>query len=346
MAPERSPRSVLEDIKRGNVPPFLLFFGPCQFIMERTVTRVREALVGEGAGEFNFQSFYVEKGDATLASEILEAAGTLPFMHGHRLILVRKTDRFSAKATERFLPYLDDPSPTTCLIFLSETAHFGTKFYKKFREKHATVRFDNPPERQLVPWVLNTARDLGLRMGEETAAMLVQLVGGRLIDLYGELEKLSISHRGEAIGAKEIKALGVAGREYNLFELMDAVSMQRTPESLRILECILAQDRDASFSILGMLNRQLRLLFQARRVWERRGKAQELGKAVGLPPTIARRLLDQAALWPSGAVEEGISLLHWADRELKSGGDGPMVLRYLVLSLCRKTFNPGLGQAC
>ena len=52
---------------------------------------------------------------------------------------------------------------------------------------------------------------------------------------------------------------------YTIFELMDEISQRRKARSLSILNRYLDEEgKDAAFGIIGMLTRQIRIIFQAK----------------------------------------------------------------------------------
>ena len=66
----------------------------------------------------------------------------------------------------------------------------------------------------------------------------------------------------------QVKEAVSHSRVYTVFELMDAVSTKDCGSSLRILKRYLEEEdlREAPPGLIGMLNRQIRLLWQAKGV--------------------------------------------------------------------------------
>ena len=60
--------------------------------------------------------------------EIINLALSLPFLARNRLIIVRRTENFTVDELANFVSYLDDPSETTCIIFISGKTDFKKKF--------------------------------------------------------------------------------------------------------------------------------------------------------------------------------------------------------------------------
>ena len=128
MARDLQPDDVLKSLEKSQLDPFYLFFGPSEFRLEKVLDRIREDFIPESVRDFNLELCY---GGEIDPAEIINRAQTLPFMAQNRLIIVRRIEEFSPGQLDTFLPYLEDPAPSTCLIFISSRTDFKRKFYKK-----------------------------------------------------------------------------------------------------------------------------------------------------------------------------------------------------------------------
>ncbi len=339
MSGDLPPEDVLEAAKKGQVAPFYLFYGPGEFRMERMLAGLKTMLVPESAKDFNLEILYGDdkSGDQPLGPEqIINKASSMPFLAQRRLIIVRRTEAFSAAQLERFLPYLEKPSPSTCLIFLSNRTNFNEKFYKKFRSERAAVLFDELKGNQILPWIKKTAsEELGMTLGAEACAYLHAVMGNRPRELYSEMEKLRLRY-GKAVSLDQIKEAVAHSRVYSVFELMDAVSAKDCGASLRILKRYLEEGdlREAPLGLITMLNRQIRLLWQTKGVLSKRGGAQDVQKKTGLSGFPVRKLMEQAPRWNEKQLQSALDRLRWSDDRLKSGASAQVILETLILSLC------------
>lgn len=335
MSEDLRPENILEAAAKEQVAPFYLFYGPGEFRMERALATLRTLLVPEALRDFNLEVLY---GDEPIEPEqVLHKASSLPFLGQRRLILLRRTEAFNDGQLERFLPYLEKPSPSTCLIFISARTNFNTKFYRKFRDRGVAVLFDELKGNKVVSWIEKTAsEDLGMTLDREACAYLHAVMGNRLRELYSELEKLRLRY-GESVSVDQVKESVIHSRVYTVFELLDAVSMKGCGSSLRILKRYLEEEdpRQGPLGLISMLNRQIRLLWQAKGVLSKRGGAQEVQKKTGLPGFLAKKLLEQASGWTEKELRAALERLQWSDDRIKSGSSAKPILESLFLSFCR-----------
>jgi len=332
MPADLSPEHVLDLLKSGQLGKIYLFYGTGDFRIERVLGLVRETFIPEAARDFNLQIFYGDKN--TKPADITDAARSIPFMASNRLIIVRRTENISASALEGFIPYIDKPAESTCLIFVSSKTDFKKTFYKKIRSTGGAVNFKQLYDRQVLPWIKRMAKDLGLTITKEACVYLQGIVGNRLRDLRSELEKLYLRHGKRTVGVEEIKGLAIYSRIYTIFELMDQISLRRRAESVSILSRYIEEEgRDAAFSIIGMLNRQIRLIIQAKSITEQGGRAPDVTKRLHVAPFLANKILQQSKHWSIKNLENALYLLYQADGHLKSGSKPQLILENLVLSL-------------
>ena len=327
------PEDLLKALDNRELAPFYLFYGPSEFRIEKLLSKIREDFIPQEARDFNLEIRY---GGETDPFEIIDRAQTIPFISQNRLIIVRRTEEFNTDQLDKFLPYLENPAISTCIIFISSRTDFKKNFYKKIRSLGLAVNFMDLKTNHVVPWIKMTARELGMNIDRKACASLAQIVGNRLRDLYSELVKLQIRYGNIEIGEEQVKESAIHGRIYSIFELMNAVSVKARGESLSILNRFLEEEdkRGAPLQVIGMLNRQIGLLWQTKGIMERGGKSKDVAAKLGLVPFSAGNFMKQSKHWSENELEKGISLLYRADRLLKSGSRPKPVLENLILALC------------
>jgi DNA polymerase-3 subunit delta len=338
MTGDITPEYVLGQLEKEQLFPFYLFYGPSEFRVEMVLNRIRKTYIQGDARDFNLHVYYggrPEQGENANPADILDTAQSHPFLSQRRLIIVRRTENFLDTELEQFVPYFDDPLETTCLIFVSSKPDFRKKFYRKIRDSGRAVNFRKLYENQLVPWVKKTAEELGFSMETEACDYLIEIVGNRLIDLYSELEKLYLRHGKNTVSIKEVKEIAIYSRMHNIFEVMDQISLRRPVQSLLALNRYLEEeDRTAPLRFLGMLNRQIGLLWQTKSIMKAGGEKTDLARKLRVQPFIASKLAKQYKKWSKDDLERALKLLYHVDGLLKSDAHQHVILENLVLSLC------------
>jgi DNA polymerase-3 subunit delta len=138
------------------------------------------------------------------------------------------------------------------------------------------------------------------------------------------------------VGVDQVKELAIHSRIYSIFELMNTVSVKDCAESLGVLNRFLEEEdkRDAPLRVIGMLNRQLRLLWQAKSISVKGGRIKDVAENLGLPHFSASNFVKQSKYWSVEELERGLGLLYQADGLVKSGSRPKVVMENLIMTLC------------
>jgi DNA polymerase-3 subunit delta len=333
MVKHQRPEDVLKAVREGRSEPVYLFHGPGEFRMEKALEVVRTRLIPESLRDFNLEVLY---GDEIKPESIVERARSLPFMAPTRVIIVRRMEKLTGEDLEKCMPYVQNPSRSTCLIFVCPKPDFRKRFYSTLRSLGRAVNFEDLRDREVAPWIRNRAGEIGLKIDMKACLYLQQIVGNSPRELSGELEKLYLRY-GETVGLEQVKDMVKHSRMYTIFELVDRVATKRCRESLMALNRFLEEEdkKAAPLRLIGMLNRQIRLIWQTKAVLDKGGGMKDVAKKLGPVQFLAKDLSRQSKQWSQEELAEGLDLLYKADGRLKSGSRPKPVLENLILSLCR-----------
>ena len=330
-----TPENILISLKKGALAPFYLFYGPEDFWIELTLDSIKKDFISDSIKEFNLETLY---GGEVSSQEILNRARLFPFMSPYRLIIVRRTENFSKRDLELFLPYLDSPVESTCIIWVSEKADFRSLFYKRFKELDKAVNFKRLSERQIYGWIQKRARELGLSIDKSASAFLYQMVGSSLRDLFSEILKVSLKYPNYRIGVEEIKELATFSRIFTVFDLVDYVSKKDAPHAIVSLSRLFdtqGRDTKAVLWILGMLARQIRLILKTKSGLKKGGeKRGVMDRLRPLPNFVIEKCIAQERFWQEKELEEALNHIYDADGLIKAGSKGDLVLEGLIFHLC------------
>ena len=311
--------------------PLVYICGDESFLMEREWAEVEaEALAGSDPA-LNRQVF--EAPGAT-AGEVVVAASTMPFLGNRRLVVVRDASRWSAEEWRPLLPYLENPNPSTCLLFVSPQLDRRNKAGKLLAKTARVVTCNRPREGELLGWIQRLAAEAGIRPDPQLVRSLVLRAGPDLQVLHQEVEKLRlVAGEDGSVSQEDVEALVGETRATTVFAFCDALGGRDLAGALKALQRLL-QLGEAPLKLLFMLVRHLRQLWIA---WELQqgGRVDRKGAArtIGVPPFAVDGILRQARGWDRDRLCAAFAAALRADLSLKSGG-GVEVLDALVLGIC------------
>ncbi|TET95536.1 MAG: DNA polymerase III subunit delta [Desulfobacteraceae bacterium] len=327
--------NVLTSLNKGAFAPFYLFYGPEDFWLEITLDRIKKELIPDSVKDFNLETLY---GGEISPQEILNRAHLVPFMYPHRLIIVRGTENFTKNALEQFIPYMESPVDSTCIIWISSKTDLTGVFYKRFKELGRAVNFKKLSERQVYSWLQKRAKELELDINKEASSFIYQIVGSNLRDLFSEIFKLSLRYPNSKIGVEQIKELTTFSRLFTVFDLVDYVSKRDTPHAIVVLSKLFetqGRDPSAALGLLGMLARQIRLILKAKSGLKKGGgRPGAIDRLRPLPNFVIEKCLDQERFWQEEELEDALNNIYDADGLIRTGSKGDLVLENLIFLLC------------
>ena len=328
MKPEEFNRAV----EKGDLAPLYLLYGDEPYLVERAVKKLLERAVDPSFRDFNLNVFY---GNECKGEEVFGAAQTLPMFAERRVVLVKKGGELCAGAMEILLSYLQDPSPSTCLVLQAEKVDGRKKFFAEFKKRGEMVEFKRPYESQLGPYVRDEVRAAGKKIDGAAAELLAYLVGNNLQELVSQIEKLCIyCGQKETIGVADVKAIVSDTKVENVFEFTDALGAKELGKALRMLTALL-QDGEAPLRVLGAVARHYRQLWQVRELLERKVPQADLAKAAGINPYFLKKVTDQARNYKVGELKLVFERMLELDLAFKSGGRADALFERFVMETCK-----------
>lgn len=325
--------SALAELGQGKVRPVYVLAGREQVLLTRALEAVRKATVGGGPRGLAEDHFEAREARPAV---ILDACKMLPMLSRWRLVLVRNIQDYKPDDSEQFLPYLEKPTPSTCLVLLA-TKHDGRTRFGLAVKKHDLLLSAEPySEEQLPAFVEAEAKRRGARFEPGAAESLVLTVGANMDALVDAVERLRLFAGDRALTEADVEQLAAPLREAELEDLVDAVADRNLPRALRLLDNLLRSSKPALL-VLGFLSSRLRQLTLLRDAMDRNADPFSV---VRLPRHVMDRVKRQARSWSPGALAAALPLLAETDLRLKSGGGKGRDARVLEELLLRMLSSP------
>jgi DNA polymerase III delta subunit len=299
------------------------------------------------------------------ARDVFDELNTIPFLglQGRRVAVVRDGDAFARANAERLARYLKDPSRTSTLI-LCVVELLGSR-----RRRPARAARPAPAEGKRAPdaldalvkairarawivdcnpitwadakrWLRSRGEAMGVRFTPRAVDALVEAVGPNLLALDAEAEKLAAYCGPQAtVSERDVAAVAAAGRSRSIFDLSDAVCSGDARQALRMCDLLLLQGETRE-GIVALLGRQVRRLWQVKRLRAAGGSEQEIGRQLSVPPFAVRRSIELADGRADEWFARQLCLLSAADVEAKTtsirSGEERVWLESLLLRLCNR----------
>ena len=330
---------LIANLKLRRIQPLYFLYGEEEFLMQEALDLLIESVVEAGGRDFNFNMLYCRD---TPATEIVNLCQTLPFMSEKRLVIARDFDAMKAADLEQIVPYLNDPSPSTCLVMVVSQGKYEKKSVLSAVESHgAVVRIYPLLDREIAGWIERWAKARGVAIQDDAVQHLRQTIGGDLQRISNELQKVEIYIKDrKAITFDDVRTVVGDFRDYTSFDLAAALGQKNAEKSLLILSRLI-QEGEAPVGLIGAVAWNFRRLLQAKTM-EAAGMGQdEIMRKLRVIFHQTALFRDQMRRSTPREMRAAFSVLLAADRQLKSSSmNGRMVLERMILQLCG-SLSPG-----
>lgn len=251
-----------------------------------------------------------------------------------RALLVTAAGSLAKEATAELAVYLEAPDPDSTLIICCLTAERRKPAagLLKVVESVGRVLQVQVARKELEPWLVKRARAKDIDLAPPAARAMVETLGEEAGALAAALEQMSSSFPGQKLTPdlvhRQFRGLG----EQKTWDLCDRAFAKDLPAAIRSLRAIEAGGDDA-LMVLGGISSRLRELIRVRALPDRMPPA-EAAKAAGLRfDWQARRYQQQARNFSMGQLVELHERIAEADRALKSGATGDVIMPVLVTAI-------------
>jgi len=247
--------------------------------------------------------------------ELLSMCNALPFMDDYRLVVVegllgtaesqgRGRDRGRGRGSSSdsgvagqwqalgdAIPQMPD---TTILVFTDGALGANNPLLRMLRPVAQVEELSAPSGEALARWIKSAVEAKGASISPSANQSITDLVGNDLWTLDQELEKLALYCSGREIQENDVGEMVSQVREANIFVAVDAMIDGRPGVALRLLHQLKEDGKEAP-QIIGMVERQLRLLALARDAIDRGLPQSEMKGRLGTSSDfVVRKTSEQA----------------------------------------------------
>lgn len=323
-----TPDELEAELRRRTVRPVYLLLGPEEYLLERVLKQLKEAVLTSEAAVFNYAEFAATDGSLR---ESLDILNTFPMMAPRRMVVVDEIDALDEPEQEALSSYVRQPADRSVLVLVADNLDRRTTFYGMLKEKTCVVEFPKLKVFELQRWAEDFIRNQGYRISSDSIRKLVDLAGSDLRSLVNETEKLLIYCAGQkTIPDSAVDDSIGASRHHTIFELTDALGRRDRKKALRLLGNLMDSGENAQY-ITTMLARHFRQILIAKELLMQGRNSREIGTAAQIPPFLLDAFIRQVRAIDERVAERMYVRLANADFKLKSSGvEERLIFEHLI----------------
>lgn len=253
--PTQEFESLLREIRAHRFAPVYALAGEEAFFIDRLAEALIEELLPAEERDFNLVQFY---GAETTPDAVMAEARGFPFGAERKVVCLREAQQLKGLAQLEL--YFKSIPQTTVLIICHKYGAIDRRTkLATLVQKHGVLFEAKPLYANEIPaFATHYAAKLGLKLSSEAAQVVAELLGTDLSKLTTELDKLAVNfstaqHGGEISRNVVFDSIGMS-REFNGFELQDALVKKDARQAMRIAAYFYKNDREKNLiKILPLL---------------------------------------------------------------------------------------------
>jgi DNA polymerase-3 subunit delta len=308
--------SVLKDLKAGKYSPVYFLQGEEPYYIDLIADYIEKNCLNESEKSFNQTILY---GKDVNMNTILLNAKKFPMLSDRQVVIVKEAQEVSDLGKEagdnQLSAYIQNPLPSTVLVFCYKYKTLdGRKSLGKNLDKLSVlVTTKKIYDNQVSDWVSNYVAQRGYKINTRASMLLADYVGNNLARLANEIEKLLINLKeGQEVNEDLIEKYVGISKEYNIFELQQALIKKDPLKANRIIKYFEANPKDNS--IIPMLTILYGFFSKILQVHASENKSENhLASLLGVRPFFVKDYLAGAKAYPFPKVVNIIHYLREAD---------------------------------
>lgn len=337
LAPDSGLQTLKASIRGKKLDRLYFFYGEESFLMAHYLEEVKKQLLSPLTESFNFHRFNSEN---FALDEFTEAVENLPMMAEHTLVQVDDVDLFKLSEHEREKVagvFSDIPEYCTVIFTYLTVAWKPDKRQKKLWEavdgSGLAVEFRKQDQRELIPWISRRFASQKKKISNELCSYLIDLTGGSMTALEGEIEKICAYSGADEIRKSDIDAVTEPVLDAVVFQMTDRIGEGSYEKAFQCLQTLLKMQQEP-LSILGAVGSHFRRLGAAKCLQERGKDSTVLQGLCGIPDYPARKLMESARRLDKRFCADACAMVMETDYKMKTSyDDNQRLLELLVIQL-------------
>ena len=332
-----------QHIKNKTPGRLYVFHGEEVFLLNHYLGMLKKLLLDDLTESFNYTRLTNETFDLQTFADAVEA---MPMMAETTFVQVDDVDLFKLPEAERnkMGEILDDIPDWCTVLFTYETVAWKPdkrlkKIWEPVQENALIVEFEKQSQRDLVAWVQRHFSAHKKRISGDLCAYLIEITGGTMTALSGEIDKISAYSGADEIVRADIDAVTEPVMDAVVFQMTDLLSAGRYDQAFNKLQQLLKMQEEP-IAILGAVGGHFRRISTARTLLDNGRNASQLQKLCGMPDFVARKTMDAARRFRPEFCRKAAQLVLETDYKMKTSfDDNERLLELLILQLAQEARN-------
>ena len=239
---------IIAELKKGSYKPVYWLEGEEEFFIDKVVDYAEHSVLNEDEKSFNLSVFY---GKDSEWADVVNACRRYPMFSDKQVIVLKEAQ--AMRNIEKLESYIEKPLSSTVLVvaYKNKKVDGRTRMAKLLKEKGVVLTTKKLYDNELPEWTQQLIKSKGYSINRKALFLLIDHIGNDLSRLNNEVDKLALNLGDRTtITEDDIESYVGVSKEFNVFELQQAIATRDLFKAIRIIKYFEANPKAAPMQLI------------------------------------------------------------------------------------------------
>jgi DNA polymerase-3 subunit delta len=302
-----SAEKIINEWKRGIYKPVYWLEGEEEYFIDKVVDFAEHNILNESEASFNLSVFY---GKDAAWTDVVNACMRYPMFAERQVVLLKEAQQM--RDITKLESYIEKPLSSTVFVvsYKEKKVDGRSKFAKMLKEKGELLTTKKMYDNQLPEWTSELVHSKGYSIDQKALLLLVDHIGNDLNRIENEIDKLLVNlGTRKTISEDDVERYVGVSKEYNPFELQNALARKDIVKAMRIVNYFEANPKAAPIQLV--LPALYNLFSKTYMIFGQNSTDEKaIAANIGVNPFFVKDYLATAKNYGAKGVENALMLLH------------------------------------
>ncbi|MGB0863269.1 MAG: DNA polymerase III subunit delta [Saprospiraceae bacterium] len=232
---------IIKDLKSKKYNPIYFLHGEESYFIDEIANYIEKNVLTETEKSFNQTVLY---GKEANYNAVVDTARRFPIMAERQVLIIKEAKEM--RDLPKLERYVANPAPTTILVICHKHKKLDqrSKIAKVLKKNAVIFESKKLYDNQMADWINSYLRNHQYTIKPDATLLIVEYLGTDLSKVVNELDKLMLNiPKGTMISMEQVqKNIGIS-KDYNIFELQNALGKRDIVKTQRIVSYFIANAR-------------------------------------------------------------------------------------------------------
>ena len=293
--------------KKGLYKPVYWLEGDEPYYIDKLVNFAEKHILTESEASFNLTVFY---GKDAQWPDVVNACMRYPMFGEKQVVILKEAQQM--KGIDKLESYIARPLKSTLFIVSYKDGKVDgrSKFSKLLKEKAELLTTKKMYDNQLPEWAADMVRSKGYAITPKAVALIVDHIGNDLNRMENEIDKIMVNLGvGTTITEDDIEKYVGISKEYNVFELQNALARKDLAKAIRFIQYFESNPKAAPIQLI--LPTLYNLFSKTYMIFGQNSREEKsVATAIGVSAFFVKDYLTASNIYGYEGIEQALMLLH------------------------------------